>query len=65
LVVVDLEGIDSNWLPYVRVADVAGTVRQARSQGAAVLLERPDVAVLVDPTGAAVGVQRWDGRSGS
>ena len=65
LVVVDLEGIDSSWLPYVRVADVAGTVRQARSQGATVLLERPDLAVLIDPTGAAVGVQRWDGGSGS
>lgn len=65
LVVVDLEGIESNWLPYVRVADMARTLEQARSHGGSVLLERGDVAVLLDPAGAAIGVQRSDERSGS
>lgn len=65
LVVVDLEGIESNWLPYVRVTDVARTAERARSQGGIVLLERRDLAVLLDPTGAAIGVQSWNGRSGS
>jgi predicted enzyme related to lactoylglutathione lyase len=65
LVVIDLEGIDANWLPYVRVADVAGAAEQARQRGGTVLLERADLAVLIDPTGAAIGVQKWDGRSGS
>ena len=65
LVVVDLEGIDSNWLPYVRVADVSRTALATLEHGGIVLFERGDVAVLIDPTGAAIGVQRWDGRSGS
>jgi predicted enzyme related to lactoylglutathione lyase len=65
LVVVDLEGIESNWLPYVRVADVSRTALATLEHGGTVLFERGDVAVLIDPTGAAIGVQRWDGRSGS
>ncbi len=65
LVEVDMEGIEPSWLPYVRVASVAGVVQRARAGGGSVLLERKDLAVLIDPTGAAIGVQRWSGRSGS
>ncbi len=65
LVEIDLEGIEPNWLPYVRVASVAGVVQRARAGGGQVLLERKDMAVLIDPTGAAIGVQRWSGGSGS
>jgi predicted enzyme related to lactoylglutathione lyase len=65
VIVVDLEGIESNWLPYVRVENVSRTLERARKGGGYVLLERGDLAVVVDPTGAAIGVQRWKGRSGS
>jgi len=50
--------VDPNWLPYVRVADVDETVRRAEAHGGRVLLRSADVAVLMDPAGAAVGVQR-------
>jgi predicted enzyme related to lactoylglutathione lyase len=65
VIVVDLEGIEPNWLPYVRVENVPRTLEQARKGGGYVLLERRDLAVVVDPTGAAIGVQRWKGRKGS
>jgi predicted enzyme related to lactoylglutathione lyase len=68
LVEVDMQGIESNWLPYVRVANVGHTVERARGQGGYVLLQRKDLAILIDPTGAAIGVQRhsaMDARSGS
>ena len=61
----DLEGVEPNWLPYVRVASVEGVVQRARAGGGQIVLERRDLAVLIDPTGAAIGVQRWSGRSGS
>ncbi len=65
LVEIDLEGIEPNWLPYVRVASVRAAVQRAAAKGGRVLLERDDLAVLIDPTGAAIGVQRWSGRSGT
>ena len=58
LVELTLEGVDPNWLPYVRVDDVSGAARRAQERGGKVLLLRDDVAVLLDPTGAAIGVQR-------
>jgi predicted enzyme related to lactoylglutathione lyase len=68
LVEIDMKGIEPNWLPYVRVANVGRTVERAREQGGRVLLQRKDLAILIDPTGAAIGVQRHsaiDARSGS
>jgi predicted enzyme related to lactoylglutathione lyase len=54
----------SNWLPYVGVADVPGTVKKAEELGASVMLppqkmEEPakvHFAVLASPDGAAFGV---------
>jgi hypothetical protein len=48
------------WLPYVRVADAADTARRAEALGARVVLSDEFRAILVDPTGAAIGVQFWD-----
>lgn len=61
--VVELEwkGIEPNWLPYVRVADVERTAQRATSAGGFVLLRQGDVAVLLDPSGAALGVQQLSG----
>jgi len=62
------------WMPYVRVADLSGTVSRAESLGGKVLIApRPDirsgtVAVIADPSGAMFGIQQipssqWSRRS--
>ena len=51
-----------NWLPYISVADVRAAAGRARQAGAELLVEPMDVktsgsmAVIKDPTGAAVGL---------
>jgi len=57
----------SVWLPYVRVADVAATAQKARAAGGRVVrepvrLERATVAVIIDPTGAPVGIAQLPDR---
>lgn len=54
------EDVDPLWLPYVRVEDVADTARRAEALGARVVLRDAHTSILVDPTGAAIGVQFWD-----
>lgn len=49
--------VDDNWLPYIRVADTEQAVKRAVSLGGEILLRKGDTAVLVDPMGAAFGVQ--------
>ena len=49
------------WLPYVRVADAQAAADQARAAGGRVFREPVDigraiVAIIVDPTGAPVGI---------
>jgi hypothetical protein len=57
--------VKSNWLPYVRVADAAAAAAKAVALGGRVALApRPDVrngslAIIVDPTGAALALQQW------
>lgn len=57
--------LPSGWLHYIRVADLAATLRRAQAAGASVLLAPdPDirqgrVAILRDPLGAAIGVAEW------
>ena len=50
------------WLPYVRVEDVPGTAARAAKLGARIVMQHESAAILVDPTGAAIGVQTWAGR---
>jgi len=54
------------WMVYVRVADPEATAKQAEALGGSVLLA-PDqeiradsVAVIADPTGGVLVVQKWD-----
>jgi len=53
------------WLPFVRVKSVAETVALAKQIGGKVLIEpspellNGNVAVIADPTGAAIGVLEW------
>jgi uncharacterized protein len=57
--------VQPTWLPFVRVKSVAETVAQARQIGGKVLIEpspellNGSLAVIADPTGAAIGVLEW------
>lgn len=59
------EKVAPNWLPYIRVADPTVMAAKAASLGGKVaFVPRPEVrggslAVIVDPTGAAVALQKW------
>ncbi len=57
LVELQWDDLEDNWLPYVMVEDVKATISKARELGGNVILEKEDVALLVDPTGAVFGVQ--------
>jgi uncharacterized protein len=57
--------VKPTWLPYVRVKSMTETIAQARQLGGKVLIEpKPQlldgkVAVIADPTGAAIGILEW------
>ncbi|NTV84682.1 MAG: VOC family protein [Bacteroidales bacterium] len=59
------ETIPPNWLPYVRVEDPAKLVEKVESLGGKVILaprediRKGSVALIADPSGAAVALQRW------
>lgn len=61
----DLQGVQPNWLPYVRVADPSALAAKAVSLGGKVAIEpRAEIrdgtlAVVIDPRGAAVALQKW------
>ena len=55
-------GAPSMWLPYVEVGDVASVTRRARELGGTIAKDKTEVpgigwfALLVDPTGAMLGL---------
>jgi predicted enzyme related to lactoylglutathione lyase len=51
------DDLKDNWMPYVMVDDIKSTINTARELGGNLILEKGDVAVLVDPTGAVFGIQ--------
>jgi predicted enzyme related to lactoylglutathione lyase len=57
LVELQWEGLEDNWLPYFKVADIDRSIENARSLGGKLILQSGKVAVLADPTGAAFGIQ--------
>jgi predicted enzyme related to lactoylglutathione lyase len=56
------QGVPPNWLPYVLVADIEATAAKAKELGASVMqpptkaLDAGWFSVIVDPTGAALGL---------
>lgn len=60
-----LDRIKPHWLPFVRVKSVAESVASAKQLGGKILIEpQPEllqgrVAVVADPTGAAIGLLEW------
>ena len=57
LVELEWEGLEDNWLPHFKVADVDQIIASARNLGGKLILQSGKVAVLTDPTGAAFGIQ--------
>jgi uncharacterized protein len=59
------EKVRPTWLPFVRVQNVSESVARAKQLGGKVLIEpTPDlfdgkVALIADPTGAAIGILEW------
>ncbi|HXI72856.1 MAG TPA: VOC family protein [Verrucomicrobiae bacterium] len=57
--------VQPTWLPFVRVKNINESVTLAKQLGGKVLVEpRPElldgnVAVIADPTGAAIGILEW------
>jgi len=47
------------WLPYVRVEDPLATAERAVELGARLVALSEKAVILVDPTGAPIGVQSW------
>ena len=58
-------GVTPNWLPYVRVADPQALAAKVESLGGRVLvppqpgIRDGTVAIVADPTGGAVALQKW------
>lgn len=58
MVKIPFEHVDPIWLPYVRVADVEKTLERSGELGGELFFRLGDTAILLDPAGAAVGVQQ-------
>jgi len=56
-----LEDVEPNWLPYIKVDDLAGTIRQAEKLGGTMLLRTENVAIIADPSGGVFGIQMTGG----
>lgn len=57
LVELQWEGLEDNWLPYFKVADVERAIERARNLGGHLVVKKDNAAVLIDPSGAAFGIQ--------
>jgi predicted enzyme related to lactoylglutathione lyase len=57
LVVHAWETVEANWLPYVAVDDIDAVIERARTLGGKLIMQKNEVAILMDPTGAAFGIQ--------
>lgn len=59
------ENVKPNWLPYIKVDDPAAVVKKAKSLGGTVIvapaenIRKGSVALIADPTGGVVAVQKW------
>lgn len=50
------------WLPYVRVSDAPALAARAEALGARIVMQDANTAILVDPVGAPIGIQRWEAK---
>lgn len=54
---IPVRDVEPSWVPYAGVADLDAVVARARELGFAVFARDAHAAVLIDPLGAALGVQ--------
>ena len=54
--------VEPNWLPYIKVDDLEGTISKAEMLGGILLLRTQDVAIIADPTGGVFGIQTVGGK---
>jgi predicted enzyme related to lactoylglutathione lyase len=56
-----LDGVEPNWLPYIKVDDLMGTISRAQKLGGTILLRTENVAIIADPSGGVFGIQMVGG----
>ena len=61
IVNLSLDNVEPNWLPYIKVDDLMGTIRQAEKLGGTMLLRTGNVAIIADTTGGVFGIQMIEG----
>ncbi len=60
------EGVRAHWLPYIRVADPVAAAARVEALGGKIIVpadqgtREGSVAVVLDPSGAAVALQKWE-----
>ena len=64
VVEIAFEKVTPIWLPYVRVSDIEATIERSSQLGGKLFYKYGDGAILLDPTGAAIGVQQVSKRGG-
>ena len=57
LVELKWDGVEANWLPYVKVRSLDDVLNRARDLGGRLAIRADNIAVILDPTGAAIGIQ--------
>jgi len=61
LVTLPWKDVGPNWLPYIKVDDLEGTINMAEKLGGKALLRSSNLAIIIDPSGAAFGIQMVGG----
>ena len=51
------EDVEPNWLPYVKIDDLEGTISRAEKLGGILILHIENVAIIADPSGGVFGIQ--------
>ena len=65
LLAYQFEHVEPNWLPYIKVENPSELVARVEALGGRVLIppmadiRGGSVAVIADPSGAAVTIQKW------
>ena len=56
------EDVEPNWLPYVKIDDLEGTISRAENLGGILILRLKNIAVIADPTGSVFGIHAVGGK---
>lgn len=57
IVSIEWQDVTQNWLPYIGVKNLRTSVLKAISLGGTLVASTEEAAIIVDPTGAAIGMQ--------